>query len=116
MSLCELSLARGVPILGRWAESLRQVTQGSLTGVLQHLRDYEVLGVTLSDLDRVVYEEPSMLARESFHRAFGVSPAEQLRLEEAPRVPRVSLTPTHPVEFSADFLEPELLGHSWFVG
>lgn len=114
VALCELSLARGVPIIGRWAESLRQATQSDVTRVLDHLRDYQVLGVDLSALGsgRGAYVEPCAVARESFARAFGVSVERQLRLESELGCPRVVVDPAAPAEWSdfEEFLEPQLQG------
>jgi len=113
VALCEASLARGVPILGRWAESLRQATETDVTKVFNHLRDYQVLGVDLAGLSGSVsrYTEPTARARESFAAAFGVDVQQQLALEAELRQPRVVVDLALPSEWSdfAEYLSPELL-------
>lgn len=81
VSLCELSLARGVPIVGAWAESLRRATAHAKPLRLESLREYQVLGVTERSYVQACYEEPVARARESFAAAFGVTIQDQLRME-----------------------------------
>jgi hypothetical protein len=81
VSLCELSLARGVPIVGAWAESLRRATAHAKPLRLESLREYQVLGVTERSYAQACYEEPVVRARESFAAAFGVTIQDQLRME-----------------------------------
>jgi len=81
LSLCELSLARGVPILGRWAETLRAQTKGDGKVRLHPHRDYQVMGVDLERVQSARYEEPSDIARLSFEKAFGIGPDQQRFIE-----------------------------------
>jgi len=81
VSLCELSLARGMPILQRWAELLRQATEGSPAASSDFYRDYLEIGATLSE--SVGSDEVKMSTRESFSRAFGLSPDDQLLVERS---------------------------------
>lgn len=81
VALCELSLARGVPVIGAWAESLRRCTEQGPSVRLHLHRDYEVLGVDLSRVMGAQYVEPTVRARESFARAFDVPPELQLAIE-----------------------------------
>jgi len=115
VALCEASLARGVPILGKWAESLRRNTERfGCAGVWDHLRDYQVLGVRLDGaLSNTRYVEPSMGARESFCLAFGVPPDVQLAMERELEAGRVVVDLALPAEVPNyhDFLSgPGLLG------
>jgi len=82
VSLCELSLARDVPILGAWAESLRRATHDGSAVRLHPHRDYEYLGVDFDQVESATYEPPSAVARRSFCLAFGVEPEEQVCIEE----------------------------------
>lgn len=81
VALCELSLARGVPILGSWAESLRQATETQRRINWDLYPDYQVLGVSPSQAQQATFIAPTWGARESFARAFGVTPDEQLEIE-----------------------------------
>jgi hypothetical protein len=81
ISLCELSLAREVPILGAWAESLRRATELTRTVRLHPHRDYQALGVSLETVKDAKYVEPTDISRSSFERAFGVSPTRQRLIE-----------------------------------
>lgn len=113
VSRCELSLARGVPILQ--SVFLRQLKYyGALKTVHEAaLADYFVVGAWLADEGDVV--PVSLEARLSFARAFGVSPDEQLLYES-------ELVPGHEdsdvVEFpryeQALTAEPGLLESSWY--
>lgn len=107
VSLCELSLARGVPILWAWANALRIATASRKVPV-PHLLQYQVLGVDLDGVGSVVAEAPSVVARESFARAFGVCPEDQIALESS--FTFGNLSRWFPVEFSSlrFALEPEL--------
>jgi hypothetical protein len=81
VALCELSLAREVPILGAWAEKLRAATEGKGTVRLHPHRDYEAMGVKLDVVRGAHFVAPTRVSRSSFARAFGVSPDEQCRIE-----------------------------------
>lgn len=76
---CELSLARGVPVLQAWASALQDLL-GSPDGVRAHpYTDYFVLGAWFAGLGDVV--PVSLEARVSFERAFGLAPEAQVMLE-----------------------------------
>jgi hypothetical protein len=81
VSLCELHLGSGVPILGRWAESLRQATEIHRPVRMHPHRDYEAMGLPLSVVQDAKYSEPTPEARLSFERAFGVAPDRQRTIE-----------------------------------
>jgi len=85
VALCELSLAREVPILGSWAESLRARTESKSTVRLHPHRDYEAMGVRLDTVKCAQYVAPTLVSRLSFERAFGVSPDEQCLIEASLR-------------------------------
>lgn len=77
---CELSLARGVPVLQAWALGGLKAT-GFRGAVRAHPhRDYFMMGAWLADEGSSV--RVSVEARLSFQRAFGVTPECQLRYEE----------------------------------
>lgn len=82
VGLCELSLARGVPVLQAFASSLVSLTTGyDASRALRSgaLRDYFVVGAYL---DEDLGTAPiTTEARVSFERAFGLSPSEQVALE-----------------------------------
>jgi hypothetical protein len=76
---CELSLARGLPILQRWALEL-QAVWGGPCGVRQHPHtDLLFKGAWFAGRDAAL--PVSLEARLSFERAFGVTPDEQERIE-----------------------------------
>jgi len=81
VALCECVLSSGVPILWAYAENLRRRTQRKFDGTLRGVSDYEWLGVDLSRLGSGA-RAPTALARSSFSRAFGVSPEEQMAIED----------------------------------
>jgi hypothetical protein len=110
VSLCELSLARGVPIIGRWADSLRACTDQGSNVAYDLLRDYQAMGVDLSVVGKARYEPPSVRARESFSRAFGTSPLEQIIIEQELEVGRAVVELALPIEVSdsIEYREPEL--------
>lgn len=77
---CEAWLARGVPILSTWAESIRARTETGKPVRWDPHRDYSCLGVP--EGGQTGAPGPvSDLARASFCRAFGVEPDEQLLYE-----------------------------------
>jgi len=74
--MCELSLAVGVPVLQSYAVSvLKQVGFSNKKLPDAALADYRHVGARLVGLDVVV--DPCGDARESFERAFGLSPSDQ---------------------------------------
>jgi hypothetical protein len=77
---CELSLARGVPVLQAWALEL-QALVGSPQGVraFPH-RDYLALGAWFAGSESALPICP--LTRVSFERAFGLEPEAQVALEK----------------------------------
>lgn len=80
---CELSLARGVPVLQAHALKILRVYGVSGKELPQAaLADYFVVGARLAGFEDVV--EVSREARLSFERAFGLSPEEQVSWENQP--------------------------------
>jgi len=78
---CELSLALGVPILQEWALKLLE-RLGSARGVQADVySDYFVNGAWFADSGNA--RRVGADTRESFCRAFGVTPEEQLALEKS---------------------------------
>jgi len=80
---CELSLARGVPILQRWCEVILEATEGSVDLNFDRFRDYQVLGVTEGAYLQCGSREVLATSRESFAAAFGVSADEQVLIEQS---------------------------------
>jgi hypothetical protein len=78
---CELSLARGVPVLQAFALSVLKATADEREPVPDWFRDYFVLGGWLADWTHVL--PVSREARQSFEDAFGVTAEEQVRLENS---------------------------------
>lgn len=78
---CELSLAKGVPILQRWCEVVLQATEGSRDLSFDRYRDYHALGVL--GWEGAVSVPVADSTRLSFHLAFGVSPSDQLAIESS---------------------------------
>lgn len=77
---CELSLARGLPIVQAWALSL-QAVWGGPEGVREHPHtDLIFKGGWFAGPEEAL--PVSLETRESYSRAFGVSPEEQLAMEE----------------------------------
>jgi len=82
VSMCELSLARGVPILQAWAlQALEHLGGGSLRVRAHPHVDYFVLGGWLARESEAL--PVSGEARLSFELAFGVTPEDQVRLESS---------------------------------
>jgi len=81
VSMCELSMARGVPVLQAWASTILASTK--FTGKVREtpFADYLVQGAWFAGVNDEV--EVSRVARESFERAFGITPEAQIRLEES---------------------------------
>jgi len=90
---CELSLARGVPILQSFALKALISTEHKKKVPVEALRDYFVVGAWLAGAEACL--PVTRECRLSFERAFGVSPEEQLGIEDGltglgqdwPRVP-----------------------------
>lgn len=81
VAACELSLAVGVPVLQRWALKLQE-EWGGPEGVRAHPHaDYFYQGAHLASSKEAVPVVRE--ARESFERAFGLSPDAQVDLERA---------------------------------
>lgn len=79
VAACELSLARGVPVLQEWALGL-QALLGGPAGVRAHPHaDYFVMGAWLADVEASV--PVCSETRESFERAFGLETEAQVLLE-----------------------------------
>jgi len=88
---CELSLARGLPIVQRWAESILRSTEGSVELSLDNYRDYQAMGVAVEEFGDDHLEEVAQSTRESFSRAFGVEVDRQLAIErELVGLPKLS--------------------------
>lgn len=81
VAACEGFLASGVPILWAFTRALLARTERVGRFRLHGLRDYQVLGVPLDTLVATNPDEPDDLSRQSFERAFGVSPSEQRNIE-----------------------------------
>ncbi|QNC69246.1 putative RNA-dependent RNA polymerase [Phoma matteucciicola RNA virus 1] len=75
---CELSVARGVPVLQAWAVSAIRALGGK-TARIDFYRDYVAMGAWLAEVDAAC--DVTLDARISFGRAFGVTVDEQLRME-----------------------------------
>lgn len=76
---CELSIARGVPVLQSWALAAMQALSGAKLARADFYRDYFALGAWIATEDAAVLVEDT--ARQSFERAFGVTPEEQIVME-----------------------------------
>lgn len=77
-AMCELSLARGVPILQQFClEALKSLGKARVSE--NHHRDALVMGAWFATEDNAV--PVTVDARISFERAFGISPDEQLAIE-----------------------------------
>lgn len=110
VALCELSLARGVPILGAWADHLRKLTKTGSSVRLHPHRDYQALGVDLSKVTTARYEEPTREARESFYRAYCIEPGYQLEIEALLRCGDLVVKDWLPQEPSFEFPTPDQVG------
>jgi len=81
VAMCELSLARGIPVLQAWASSVLRTTgfQGKVRRDPYY--DYFCQGAWLAGLDeRVVV---GLETRQSFERAFGLTVEDQVVLEDS---------------------------------
>jgi hypothetical protein len=76
---CELSLARGLPVLQAWALQVLRTTATLKKLPVDEFREYFVVGAWLAGEEACLPVEAE--CRLSFERAFGWSPEEQLRFE-----------------------------------
>jgi len=76
---CEMSIARGVPVLQSWALGAMHALSGAKLPRADFYRDYFALGAWIANEDAMVPVEDE--ARHSFARAFGVLPEEQKVME-----------------------------------
>jgi len=76
---CELSLARGVPVLQAAALSVLKQTEGLKQVRADVFADYFVVGAWMAGVEDVV--EVTHEARASFERAFGITVEQQLAME-----------------------------------
>lgn len=97
VALCEASLAGGVPVLWAWTNRLLTLTESVSTVRMDPHRDYQVLGVDFARLGGRPHE-PDPVSRQSFCRAFGVTPDEQVQLEQAMANIVAFVEPTIPLE------------------
>lgn len=77
---CELSVARGVPVLQAWALGAIAAI-GGRSAKVDFYRDYVAMGAWLAETDTAV--QVCLDARISFERAFGLSVDEQLAIEKS---------------------------------
>lgn len=111
----ELALARGVPILWRWAASLMEATRHRKKAVsLERYPEYKMLGVGWEQFDSCHVVEPTMEGRQSFERAFGISVPDQLAIESGLRVLDVQLDCCNVLEVPnvKEHADPLLLGRA----
>lgn len=108
---CELSLARGLPVLQAYSLSLLASTGFVKEKVRAHpYLDYFVVGAWFAGVEDVLPVLPE--TRASFHRAFGLSPEEQIRMEAAFQAPRELGFRDVPVFTDLDSAEPGVM-ESW---
>jgi len=77
---CELSLAIGVPLLQAWALKILSTTGFSGRVRCHPFQEYFVVGAWMAAAEASAEVSPE--ARFSFERAFGLSPDDQLRIED----------------------------------
>lgn len=83
VAMCELSLARGIPVTQAFAFQLFKWADVPLSRVPDWaLVDYFVVGARLTETVRTI--EPTRECRLSYERAFGLSPDEQVLRERLP--------------------------------
>lgn len=82
VAFCEQSLHAGVPVAQALARRLLELTEGERAVQEDMYRDYQALGLDIAVARNSRFVEPTNLARESFRRAFGLTPEEQLGLEK----------------------------------
>lgn len=81
VAMCEMSLARGVPVLQAWAVGALRALGGQKVAKEAFYRDYFALGATMVGSDSAT--TVSCEARLSFERAFGLSPDLQVAFEQS---------------------------------
>jgi hypothetical protein len=79
---CELSLNAGVPIIQALAASLVRSSESEKAIDDHFYREYQAMGVEVGSRHLSRFREPSVTARLSFCRAFGVAPDEQVTMEK----------------------------------
>nr|QDH87447.1 MAG: RNA-dependent RNA polymerase [Riboviria sp.] len=100
VAACESFLAGGVPILWAYTRNLMARTE-HVGGFRRHfLRDYQVLGVPVESLGEIYAEEPDDEARQSFEKAFGVTPVQQRNIERELMEARVVTTGSASLDLS----------------
>jgi hypothetical protein len=111
---CELSLARGVPILQEWAVTTIQ-TLGPVKAIEDNfLRDYSFLGASRAELDAA--EPVAMCARISFEKAFGVDVETQMVYELSFRLrPGLAYQHFSPISFD-DWIDEVGVHETWRQG
>lgn len=77
--MCELSLARGIPVLQEMALSVLRQTEWAKAVPLQGLADYFAVGAWLAGREDVV--KVTRECRDSFERAFGWDSQRQVEAE-----------------------------------
>jgi len=81
VAMCELSLARGIPVLQAWASSVLRTTGFRGNVRRDPYKDYFCQGAWLAGLDERV--EVGLETRQSFERAFGLTVEDQVVLEDS---------------------------------
>jgi hypothetical protein len=115
---CELSLARGLPVLQSFAlKVLSTVGVSDKALPSAALADYFVIGAWLAGPESAI--RPTSECRASFERAFGLTPDEQVALENSPvtigfpdRI-RQGWWPSDWTEADPGFFEPWVDAHCW---
>lgn len=79
VAMCELSLARGIPVLQEMALSVLRQTESAKAVPLQGLADYFAVGAWLAGREDVV--KVTRECRDSFERAFGWDSQRQVEAE-----------------------------------
>jgi hypothetical protein len=113
VGICESHLNRGVPILGKWAETLLTRTEIGRSVRMEPHRDYQVLGVRFEGLEAGQYRPPTREARETFARAFGVEPELQVEIEAWLARGQALVVPVQPLEPSREFPDPYCQADDW---
>lgn len=112
VAMCELSMARGIPVLQAWASSVLRTLDFRKRVRIDPFRDYLTQGAWLAGLDEV--QEVGLETRESFERAFGLTPEAQVMLEEAFVGP--TLGDYEPIAFHDFASLPPGVTNSWMDG
>jgi len=99
---CEASLADGVPILWAWANNLLARTVSPRGPRFHGLGDYKMLGVSFERLVGRRASPPDEASRQSFFRAWGITPDEQRNFEAQCLREPVVVTPVAALEGGDD--------------